>query len=68
MASSPHMQQMMLGMLPSALRRPEVLQQMFSDPDTKKKIAEMIAKRVRGAISTPCAPSRAAAVHAKHQC
>lgn len=45
MASSPHMQQMMLGMLPSALRRPEVLQQMFSDPDTKKKIAEMIAKR-----------------------
>ncbi len=53
MAGSPHMQQMMLGMLPSALRRPEVLQQMFSDPDTKKKIAEMIAKRVRGTNMRP---------------
>lgn len=45
-SGSAQMQQMILSSLPLAARRPEVIQQMLTDPGARVKLVEMIAKQV----------------------
>lgn len=45
-AKNPQMQQMMMATLPHQLRKPEMLQQMLSNPQVREKIVEMLSKQV----------------------
>jgi hypothetical protein len=46
------LQQMMMAALPPAMRRPEMLQSLFSNPATRSQIVDMIAKQVSGPHSS----------------
>lgn len=37
-----------MSVMPAPMRNADILKQLFNDPAMKKRISEMIAKRVRG--------------------